>query len=163
MLDIYIYFEYNINVMNIIDKKIRFAYLFLALVSLVAGAIIYIFFRQGTYIHLGLSQTATEKIALINKIIPDLLIIKLLKYYFVDYLWCVALNLSLLAVSDFKNKFVTMCISFISVIFGILFEISQYLDIVSGTFDFWDITMYVVASFFIAIMNIKFIKRMDLK
>ena len=162
MLDIYISFEYNMNVMNIADK-IRLRYLFFAFVSLLVGAVIYIVLREGTYIHLILGEEILNRISLLHNSVADLPIIDFLKYYFVDFLWCLALCFSLLAVTDFKNRFCALLVAIVSPMLGLLYELAQLLSIVSGTFDLIDVVMYILASLCATMINIKIIKRMDLK
>ncbi len=160
MLDIYICFEYNMNMMNIVNK-IRLTYISFALVSLLIGAVIYIFLRQGTYIHLIFSEEILNEICRLRNSISNLPIINFLKYYFIDFLWCLALCFSLLAVTDFRNRFCVLVSVMVSALFGLLYELAQLLSIVSGTFDFIDVTMYIVASLCVAMINIKIIKRMN--
>lgn len=162
MLDIYISFEYNMNVMNII-KRIRFNYLLISLFSLIAGLAIYIFLRQGTYIHLFLPKNVLDELTSIYENIPESIVVDFFRYYFVDFLWCVSLNFALYMVSDFKKRSAVIIISIVSAVVGSLFEVAQYLDIVTGTFDIADIVMYIVASLCAVMINIKNLKRMDLK
>lgn len=159
MLDIYICFEYNMNVMNIV-RRIRLFYLLLALVSLVIGTVIYIFLRQGTYIHNALPEFVICKLIAIYSFIPKSPAIDCLRYYFVDFLWCFSLNFSLYAVLSFQSHIVSICISLLSAFLGFGFEMAQFFSLISGTYDFLDILMYIVASLCAVMINNKFIKRM---
>ena len=158
MLDFYNCFEYNMNDMNSY-KRTRILYLFLTIFLLSVGALIYILFRQGTYIHKWFEELIPGFINCFENTASDLKLIKFLKYYFVDFVWCLALNFSLLAVLDFKKTF--YAVGFASAVFGFLFELAQLLDFVSGTFDFIDVVMYIIASLCAVMVNIKIIKRMD--
>lgn len=150
------------NVMNI-DKRIRLYFFLLAVSSLLAGTAIYIFLRQGTYIHAFLPKNFLYVLQTIFEKIPDSTFADFLRYYFVDCLWCFSLNFSLFSVSKLQSYAATVCIAVLSASSGVLFEILQLLSAVSGTFDFADIVMYIVASICAVMINIKIIKRMDLK
>lgn len=160
MLDIYICFEYNMNMMNIV-KRIRLNFLLISLFSLIEGMVIYIFWRQGTYIHLFLPKNVLAVLTSTYENIPDSILIDFLRYYFVDFLWCISLNFALYSVSDFKKRSAVIIIPIVSAVAGLLFEVAQYLDIVTGTFDIADIVMYIVASLCAVMINIKILKRMD--
>lgn len=162
MLDIYICFEYNMNMVNIINK-IRLVYIFFSFISLLIGVLIYIFLRQETYIHSLFSEEFLKKIYICNNDVSDLPIIEFLKYYLVDFLWCLALNFSLLAVTDFRKRLSFLVVLVLTSIFGLIYELAQLFSIVSGTFDFIDVVMYILASLCATMINIKIIKRIDLE
>ena len=154
MLDIYILFEYNIHMMNI---KKRLFYFFLSFISILLGVLIYIFFRNGTYIHQFLGNVTP--IDIFKSQYKSTLIVKFLKYYFVDYLWCFSLASFLSSITEkiaFRN---TMVISVFSALLGILFEAAQRLSLVNGTADFYDIIMYVFAGLSHAVLNIVLFKK----
>lgn len=158
MLDIYILFEYNIHIMNM---KNRFVFLTLSFISLLSGALIYIFFRSGTYIHLFIEEYfASKTVRFVEK---NNSFIDFLRYYFIDFLWCFSFSCTLSSVSHKFNVFNTITISLFSVFLGVLFELLQNSGCISGTFDYFDILMYVIAGICHAFINIIFYKALSRK
>lgn len=154
MLDIYILCEYNILMMNI---KCRILFFFLSFITLFIGFSIYIFLRDGTYIHLFL-----EKSVFLNQL-PKVTVTNpltnFLGYYFVDFLWGLSLSFFLTAVA-YKITFKSIIlISAISSISGVVFELGQCFSVINGTADFIDVSMYLAASVFCAVFNIVIFKK----
>ena len=147
MLDIYILFEYNIHMMNISRKLIM---LMISLISLVCGFLIYIFLREGTYIHSIIDTILEIDVQSLNY--EYHFFFDLLKYYIVDFLWCFSLLCSLSAIWYEQGKKSILIISMISVGAGVLYEIAQAYDMINGTADLVDILMYIFAGVFHAII-----------
>lgn len=64
--------------------------------------------------------------------------------WFCDSLWAYALVFALyIVLSPFKSKLLFSCV--ISVLLGLILEILQGVNILSGTFDWWDIIIEIVA------------------
>lgn len=131
-------------------SKRRMNILFGAL-ALVLGTSLYIVFRGNTYvgrildglylidiIRIGCSMYATD----------------FLKYYFPDFLWALALGSGLYAICNPSKEEGLLC-GCSTFFCGCLWELLQYFRIVSGTGDVLDIMMYLFASFFITIINLK--------
>lgn len=144
-----------------IYKKIKIGYVLGALISLVLGVFIYIVFRKGTYLHIVLPETIDLKLEYIRDITEKNSIVCFLKYYFVDFLWGVSLSFSLFSAVDFRIQSRIIIMSLISLIWGVLFELAQFFSFTQGTFDFIDISMYILAAVFAALINKTIIKRMD--
>ena len=107
-----------------------------ATIPLFLGLVIYTFMKSGTYINTFLNID----FAYIPKTIIGIFIIN----WFCDFLWSYALVFALfLVLSPFKNRLTISCI--VSLILGIVLETLQYANILSGTFDWWDIVIEVVA------------------
>lgn len=150
MLDIYIFCEYNIHIMNI---KYRLFLAVLSIASLFTGLLVYVFFRESTYIHLMLNKIGLE-IDFYNLKVNNGFV-SFLKYYLVDYLWCFSLSFLLSAIS-YELKFTTIISnSLLATFLGIFFEWAQKIGLINGTADFCDLVMYVLAGFCHAFINIK--------
>lgn len=128
-----------------ISKKAKGLYLIHAGVALSTGAIIYLLFRENTYLNNLLNVNQPLQCA--NNRIIDLL-----RFYIVDALWGYALVFSLATV--IRPILATVC----SVSWGILWEFLQLKGIVTGTFDFLDISSYLFSAL-IALTILFFIKK----
>lgn len=148
------------NVMNIY-VRIRIGYVFSALISLFLGLVIYLVFRRGTYLHILLPEIVDLKFEYLREVTKYSVYIYFLKYYFVDFLWSLSLSFSLISVVNFKKISRVVTVSIVSILWGILFETSQLLSLAKGTFDCFDIFMYILAAVLVALINIILIKRMD--
>ena len=122
-----------ISIMNC--KKI---YTVNAILSLVAGAFIYLFFRPHTiFLSWLLVDAPLARLSFIGD--------NVVKYYLCDFLWCYALCFSLFRLhlpSTSKAVFIALC----AFAFGSVWEIMQYIGWVSGTYDFFDCVAYGAGS-----------------
>lgn len=131
----------------------------LSMLFLISGLAIYAFMRSDTYFHELLPQGLRESLFGISNAVPDNILTDFLRFWFVDFLWCLSLNFALIYVSSEANKknfIITSCVSFSA---GAVFEIAQKFSIVSGTFDVFDIMMYAAASVLCAALSIKLFLR----
>lgn len=131
-------------------QKRRF-YIALCCGSLIIGGIIYIIFRPDTYVsNLFDNITFLEKLRLY---ISDS-DYSFMKFYLPDYLWCFSLCCGLVSVFEDKiaNTFICCTTAFVC---GVVWETFQFIHIVSGVFDFFDILMYLLASISVAIINLR--------
>ncbi len=122
----------------------------LCILSLLSGLMLYVFFRPNTYISMLFDSDAVEYFR-------DLLrpySFNFLKYYFPDFIWGFALNLGFAAIFEPKGREVIICVT-CAFVCGTAWESFQYLGIVSGTGDVWDIAMYLVSSAITFIINKK--------
>ena len=116
-------------------NKITF-YIF-GILSLFIGGIIYIVFRENTYIsklfnnYIFVSKLKNHLPFLDNNFI---------KYYFPDYLWAFSLSngLHIIYLPNFKNSLLCTLVVWAC---GTIYELLQFLNIVSGTYDIIDILM----------------------
>ena len=129
----------------------KIIFIVLGLFSLLSGFIIYILFRENTYIAL-----VTEKFVSLAFFRQHLNMYSsdFLKYYFVDFLWAFSLCCFLYAIYSTNLK---KCIVYtIIVLFlGAIWEILQTINFVNGTGDIWDIIMYLIACMTAIIIKIK--------
>lgn len=146
----------NMNIYN----KIKIQYLLSAVLLLFFGGMIYIVFRRETYLHTILPQTVNHTLEQLRKATESNCVISFMKYYLVDYLWGLALSLSLFSAVDFRKKSSVAAVCAVSTIWGMLFELAQLFSLVKGTFDFADILMYILAALTAALINNFSLKRM---
>ncbi len=120
----------------------------IAVVSLLLGALLYLFFRESTYIskwffeifpHL---KTSSGFFFLKNNFT---------KYYFADFLWSASFSSWLHIIVLPKPRGSVKCAIFTG-IFGLCFEVMQKFDVISGTADFWDVILYNSAGMLISII-----------
>lgn len=114
--------------------------------ALLTGGILYVLFRNNTYI-----SQFVERFVEINWLHEQLYTKKIgfLKYYLPDFLWAFALCFALIAIFD-KKTFICAATSFV---YGLLWEFLQYMDIIDGTGDIYDIIMYLTASVTAVMIN----------
>ena len=129
----------------------RAANLVLAAASLMLGGLLYVLFRPTTILAVLCGQ------------IPIVLQIQMLfarhkcpvlSYYFVDFLWGLSLSSGLQAIHTPRKKGI---IGFALLAFGwgCLWEVLQWLRVVSGTGDFFDVFMYFLAALISILINFK--------
>lgn len=147
------------NDMN--NARVRISYILCALISLSLGVLIYLVFRRETYLHILLPEIIDLNFEYLREVTKESEFVSFLKYYFVDFLWGLSLSFSLLSVVNFKKISRVLFVSVVSVLWGILWEISQLTSLTKGTFDYLDILMYILAVIVAALINIFLIKRMD--
>ena len=114
------------------EKKTRLFCIINCTLSLVLGLMIYLLFREGTYIH---SLFGMDKRLVSRNECTDLI-----GFYFSDAAWAYSLFFSLELVWN-NRAVVFICALFLSVIW----EIAQLFKIVGGTFDYFDIITYFAA------------------
>ena len=119
--------------------------------SLTVGGLLYICFREGTYVAQLLSciNGITELQAICRPIRSHFL-----RYYLPDFLWGLSLGCYLQAVHLPERHGVFICGSVV-VVLGAGWEFAQFMNIVSGTADLLDVLMYLAAGVVTVIMNYK--------
>ena len=127
--------------------KVRMLCLFNSIIALCAGTLIYILFREDTYIHRFLFLDST----VIRTPVTDFI-----SFYFADGLWAYALFFSLELI--WKNRMISFASSFS---FCMIWEALQYLGIVGGTFDFLDLITYLAAIIVAVIILIQWRKHYE--
>lgn len=120
-------------------------------VALFLGTFLYIVFRSNTYI-----GQIFDIFYLINSIRTycSMYATDFLKFYFPDFLWGFSLGCGLYVIYNPGRKGIILC-GCSTFLCGCLWELLQYFHIVSGTGDVLDMMMYLLASFFITIINLK--------
>ena len=109
-----------------------------AILPLIFGLGIYVFMKSGTYINSFLNLDFSY--------VPKTILGFFVVNWFCDFLWSYSLVFTLyLVLYPFKNRLVFSCL--ISAFSGFILEILQGISILSGTFDWWDIVIELVAVF----------------
>ena len=129
----------------------RFTYIVLSSVALICGGLIYILFRENSYVGNLFINFAFIKYI---KEIAGWLECDFIKFYFPDFLWSFSLCLALYAIYT-PNKTGEMICSLIVFMIGIFWELMQYWNIIRGTGDICDIFMYLLASITCIIISIR--------
>jgi hypothetical protein len=119
--------------------------------TLLLGTILYILFRKTTYVSI-----IFQNIRWVNSISNSLECIDndFLKYYLPDFLWALSLCCGFQVIYTPGIKGNVIC-GVIAVVFGGVWEILQHAKIVSGTGDFVDVLMYLLAGTICVILNLK--------
>lgn len=132
-------------------RKRQLFLIFNAILPLFCGLMIYIFLKSGTYINSLIHIDFNYHF----KTVLGFFIIN----WFCDFLWSYALVFALYFVLlPFKNNLLISCV--LSAFLGILLEILQGMNLLSGTFDWWDIIIEITAVI-IATLVIKSIDKKD--
>ena len=126
-------------------------YFFITIVSLLTGFIIYLLFRENTYISRFIENFVD--LSAVRKWCKPLES-DFLKYYFPDYLWSLSLTSALHMIYNHKKLESWIC-SLSTLILGCVYELLQYLDLISGTGDFVDVLLYLLGGFTINVIAMK--------
>lgn len=109
-----------------------------AIIPLFLGLGIYFFMKSGTYINTFFEIDFDYT--------PKTIIERFIVNWLCDFLWSYSLVFALYFVlSPFKNRLLISCI--ISALLGLILELLQGVNIMSGTFDWWDILIEFLAVF----------------
>ena len=87
----------------------------------------------------------TEFLSILGTVVNDFLLTA--SFYVPDALWAYALYFAL---SLFQNSFIA---TILTIGAGILWEVLQKTNLVNGTFDFFDIILYLIATLVAVIIN----------
>ena len=124
----------------------RFFWLAFSLASLMVGAMLYGIYRRDT--HIG---------GFVGHFIPATLPVNgiasaFLAFYLPDYLWMFSMSCALFAVLLPKGReLLFLCCLSLSI--GVLWELLQQWEVISGTADIHDVIMYSMAVISAAIIN----------
>ena len=118
------------------------------IVSLVAGLMLYLIYRETAYVTEFMS--CLLPLNSLRKTFP-FSECEFLKFWIPDFLWAISFSSWMHIVLMPKLKGSLFCFLTVSFI-GIAFEFLQQIDVISGTADFWDIVSYVSASMLISII-----------
>ena len=116
--------------------------------SLMLGLLIYLFLREGTFIHL-----AFKNILNFSKMNNPFTVF--LKYYMVDALWGYALTWGFIAIWKPNTRYEHIIIAIISFLCAVVWELLQLFNYMPGSFDLYDIVMYLIAAFVAVEINFK--------
>ena len=131
-------------------KKYFISYI-LHFLTLSIGSLIYIFFRSDTLVlftWIGYFENIYEFVFCLREYTVDLATYfpTWFIYSFPDGMWVSSYIFLLLMIFDFKIKRNNIFLIFLIPIIGLFSEFGQYFGLVSGTFDFIDVLLYLVCS-----------------
>ena len=126
-------------------------YFFITIVSLLTGFIIYLLFRENTYISRFIDNFVD--LSAVRKCCKPLES-DFLKYYFPDYLWALSLTSALHMIFSPKKSESWFC-SLTTLLLGCAYELLQFFNLISGTGDFVDVLLYLFGGFTINAIAIK--------
>ena len=127
----------------------RKIYLLLCVSSLSLGVLLYILFRENSYI--GIATNHFTVVSAARKVFA-FLSCDFLMFYFPDFLWCFSLCFGLFAIYLPTQKQALMCV-LTAILFGCTWELLQYVGLISGTGDLLDALMYLLSGIICAILN----------
>ncbi len=119
-------------------------------VSLVFGGLIYVMFREDTYIANFFEFIPLDIVRFYCAHIKS----EFVRFYLPDFLWALSLCCFLLLLFDPKSKGSVICSGTVF-LYGVLWEILQYTEVVKGTGDVIDILMYLAAAVSAVIIRTK--------
>ena len=119
----------------------RMFFCFVGSSALIIGTSFYILCRQNSIVTVILQSFMPLNIS----VLANNTFVKSISYYFPDFLWALGLCCGLFAIFDYHDKSAIIC-PIITFTYGLIWEILQHADKVSGTFDYLDILMYLTAS-----------------
>ena len=136
-------------------NKSRLFFCCIGVISLCIGLLIYLFFRENTYI-----AELVENVIDLSKLRSKMRFLgnDFIKYYLVDYLWALSLcsGLHIIFKPSIKNSIIAVVTVFL---YGATYEILQFSNIISGTGDIADIILYLLAALTVNLINLFLIKK----
>jgi len=121
--------------------KYRLCCMLHIILPVVAGTLIYIFFRPDTYISGCFSKAFGVTGPDMSEAVPDWVAL-ICRNFLSDMLWAYALTVTVVLIMDDGGKYsVWICL-----IFELSMELCQKAGILSGTFDWLDIILEICAS-----------------
>lgn len=122
-----------------------------SLTALVVGCFLYVFFRENTYV--GNIFDSIEYVEKMRQIFSTKMC-DLCKFYLPDFLWVFSLSCGLIAIYNPSIKGILVCAA-VAFLYGCVWELLQYVGVLSGTGDIHDIIMYFLADAICIIINLK--------
>lgn len=120
-------------------------------VSLLAGLLIYLFYRPNSYISILLQRYVSFDL---NLGLFDVFNNKFIKFYFVDYLWAFSLSCGLHLIF-MPRRIGTYAITAVVFLYGMIYEVLQLCSIIDGTGDILDVLLYALAGITVNIINLQ--------
>ncbi len=125
------------------------ACLFISLLCLLTGAVIYLLYKPSSYFIQALFSAQTvsilrEKLSWAMTIFPDTLFIK---HHLPDMLWYQSLLFIVLYLYHIKKIFHPGIIYYFILLLPFILEVLQFVHLIPGTFDWIDIFLYIVLLF----------------
>ena len=130
--------------------RYRYKNTLFALASLLVGFLIYALFKPTSIIATALAKAGILQ----NEALCIQISCPFLNYYFADFLWGFSLCCGLHTIHSPKLLGSVLC-GILTTLLGICWEILQLKQIVTGTFDIWDMLMYLSGSILCIIINLR--------
>ncbi len=145
-------YDYNVKVgKNSMSKK--YIFIIISCCSLCLGGTIYLIYRENTYISNLVEIVVSLDVIRSYKLFENS---TFLNGYLCDYLWALSFA-SALNFLFYEEKRLYIIYPFVFLC-GVIWEIAQLKELVSGVFDFTDIVMYLTAVLAVVMIN-KFLRR----
>lgn len=129
----------------------RTANVILSVLTLLLGGLIYLLLRETSIIAVALMHF--PGIQPLQSCVSSFHFY-FLEYYFVDYLWGLSLCSGLVSIHTPRKKGLIICAA-ATLVCGSLWEVLQYVGVVTGTGDWMDAIMYLLAAVTSLIFNYK--------
>lgn len=144
--------NYDYNEIKRYNMSNRTLFTVLGLVSIFIGLFVYVFFRPNSIVSILLENfIIVKEISLPFK---SQIINNFILFLFPDFLWAFSLN-SFLHSIHLPGIKKSIALALVTFSFGVIWELMQYFDILSGTGDILDIFMYLAAATAVVIINVK--------
>lgn len=124
--------------------------LILMIAALLTGCLLYMLFRPETYI----TKMVAKIIPMNINLTAESFIGIVCSYYLPDFLWAFSLSCGLCALSSETKKCIRNC-CYIGFLSGLIWEIAQRTQLISGTGDMVDVLMYLLGALMCRIINKK--------
>lgn len=79
------------------------------------------------------------------------LVSTMISSYLADYLWAVSFTMIIQSIMDLKREWI--CLLLLCPLLGVIFEVMQYLNWMSGTSDILDVLVYYLGSLTVIMME----------
>lgn len=132
-------------------KSWRIKNLLLSAAAITLGGLLYLIFRDRSYVTVLLGNR-DWLISVRHSMQP--LSCEVVKYYIPDFLWAFSLACALRAVHGVGVQATVVC-GMGAFLCGLIWELLQYAQIVSGTGDMLDVVMYLIAGLICILLNLK--------
>lgn len=116
------------------------------LIILMIGAGVYVVYNPKT---LFLTCLGVNLPYLVNS--SRSLVSTMISSYLADYLWAVSFTMIIQSIMDLKREWI--CLLLLCPLLGVIFEVMQYLNWVSGTSDILDVLVYYLGSLTVIMME----------
>lgn len=114
----------------------RRKYLYLSLIALAVGLCVYVIFKENSYLHLMAERLLGVSFGLHTDC-------EFVNYHLCDFLWAFSLTCGLIFILGPERR--PVCAGIAS-LYGLAWEVLQQYGIVSGTGDWLDVQIYLLAS-----------------
>ena len=119
----------------------RSSFVVMGTLSLMLGGIIYLLFRENSYVAIIFNVRFIDGLREATPTVPK----EIVSFYLADFLWSFSLSSYLLAIFLPIKQGAFFC-GLTAFLCGVIWEILQFVNAVSGTGDMLDMIMYLIAA-----------------